>query len=79
MYAVVAKPRRLLVVSVTDRKNSVDDHGILVELTVDRVEPLEESLAINEVETLTRVAAEVTDDEIDVARAAADVGIERTL
>ena len=78
MYEVVARPRRLLVVSIIDHEISVDYYGQL-KLTVDRVETLEEGLAIDEVETLARVAAEVTDDEVDVARAAADVGVEGTL
>lgn len=47
--------------------------------TVDGVEPLEEGLTVDKVKTLTGVATEVTDDEVHVARAAADIRVERTL
>lgn len=47
--------------------------------TEDRVEPLEEGLAVDEVEALARVTAEVTDDEVHVAGGAANERVERAL
>lgn len=43
----------------------------------DGVETLEEGVAVDEVETLARVRAEVVDDEVDGAGGATDVGVQR--
>ena len=45
----------------------------------DVVEPLQERVAVDEVEALTRVAAKVADDEVHVAGGAADKRVERAL
>lgn len=44
---------------------------------IDGVEPLEERIPVDEVQALARVAANVGDDEVDVASAAADRGVQR--
>jgi hypothetical protein len=43
----------------------------------DGVEALEEGIAVDEVETLTGVGAEVADDEVDAARDTTDISVER--
>lgn len=43
-----------------------------------RVEALEESVAVDEVETLATGRAEVVDNEVDVVGGTTDVGVERT-
>ena len=81
MYDVVAIPKRLFVVSGSAARGQRRRRGAgsSAGLTEDRVEPLEEGLAVDEVEALARVAAEVADDEVHVARAAADVRVEGAL
>ena len=81
MYDVVAIPKRLFVVSGVAARGQCRRRGAGsgAGLTEDRVEPLEEGLAVDEVEALARVAAEVADDEVHVARAAADVRVEGAL
>ena len=44
----------------------------------DGVESLEERVAVDEVEALAGVAADVADDEVDVVRRAADRAVQRT-
>lgn len=43
------------------------------------VEALEPSLAVDEVEALAAVRADVADDEVDAVRVSADRGVESTL
>ena len=58
---------------------SRDSANSIARRTEDGVEPLKESLTVDKVKTLARVATEITDDEVDVTGGAADVCVERAL
>ena len=51
----------------------------MVRSIVDGVETLEEGQAVDEVETLAAVGAEVTDDEVDTVGAATNSSVQVTL
>ena len=80
MNSVVAKPTRLLAVSICETVFSTSQCTTKPkQLTEDAVEALQEDLSIDEVEALAGGGADVVDDQVDAARAAADGSVQRPL
>ena len=59
-------------------ERSIGDTNTLLRSVIDAVKPLKPGLSIDEVQSLARVAPEITDNDVDTARSPADGSVQRT-